>query len=78
MKILDENYSDLINDFHIAKKKIQSYNNGQPVTVSGVKFELFFNSLFLFAENLLLFNIDRSEEFAPIKNGDDATKWHCH
>ena len=22
MKILDENYSDLINDFHIAKKKI--------------------------------------------------------
>ena len=73
IKILDENYSDLINDFHIAKKKIQSYRNEQFLTIPGVKFELFFNSLFLFAENLLLFNIDRSEEFAPIKNGDEAT-----
>ena len=73
IKILDENYSDLINDFHIAKKKIQSYRNEQFLTIPGVKFELFFNSLFLFAENLLLFNTDRSEEFAPIKNGDEAT-----
>ena len=72
MKILDENYLDLINDFHIAKKKIQSYSNEQFLTIPGVKFELFFNSLFLFAENLLLFNTNRSEEFAPIKNGDEA------
>lgn len=78
MKILDENYSDLINDFHIAKKKIPEFNfNSQSteekfVNIPGVKFELFFNSLFLFAENLLLFSIDRSEEFAPIKNPDEA------
>ena len=42
------------------------------MTIPGVKFELFFNSLFLFADNLLLFNTNRSEEFAPIKNGDEA------
>jgi len=86
MKILDENYADLINDFHIAKKKIPSFNfkgkikndndkdnEGEKfVNIPGVKFELFFNSLFLFAENLLLFSIDRSEEFAPIKNPDEA------
>jgi UDP-N-acetylglucosamine/UDP-N-acetylgalactosamine diphosphorylase len=86
IKILNENYKDLINDFHIAKKKIQSYNynfnnnfhndneneDNKFINIPGIKFELFFNSLFLFAENLLLFSIDRNEEFAPIKNPDNS------
>jgi len=80
-KILNENYNELINDFHIAKKKITCYDYKNLdesqcrkfSSTSGVKFELFFNSIFLFAEDLMLYEVDRFEEFAPVKNNDDAT-----
>lgn len=79
-KILNENYQDLINDFHIAKKNISCYQfkkEGDTIseslsTTPGLKFELFFNSVFLFANDLLLFEVNRLEEFAPVKNNDQA------
>ncbi len=79
-KILNENYQDLINDFHIAKKNIPCYElkkDGNIIherlsTTHGLKFELFFNSVFLFADDLLLFEVMRLEEFAPVKNNDQA------
>jgi UDP-N-acetylglucosamine/UDP-N-acetylgalactosamine diphosphorylase len=81
--LLDEiKYDELISEFHISKKnipcvKIKTDQNIKEVvhTASpGVKFELFFNSIFKFAsENgLLLLEVEREEEFAPVKNSDDS------
>lgn len=74
------NFQNLINDFHIAKKKIPFYDfkskdNNKELnrTVSGLKFELFFNTLFVFAEDLMLFEVERDEEFAPVKNPETSS-----
>jgi UDP-N-acetylglucosamine/UDP-N-acetylgalactosamine diphosphorylase len=72
----EDEYNQLISEFHISKKKIPCYNltKGVEETIDGLKFELFFNSIFQFAEEkgLLLLEVDRSEEFAPVKNSDQA------
>jgi len=78
-KILNEDYNELISDFHIANKNIRCYNNlykndvEKFISKPGLKFELFFNSVFSFADDLMLYEVDRSEEFAPIKNSDQAS-----
>ena len=48
------------NDFEVINNK------------DGLKFEIFFNSIFEFAEKegLLLFEIEEKDEFAPVKNHD--------
>jgi UDP-N-acetylglucosamine/UDP-N-acetylgalactosamine diphosphorylase len=72
----EEKYNQLINEFHISKKKIICYDSAknEETTLTGLKFELFFNSIFQFADDkgLLLLEVNRNEEFAPVKNSDDA------
>lgn len=69
-------FKELINQFHLLKKKFNGcyIENGSVITkqVDGIKFEIFFNSIFEFAERegLLLFEIERDDEFAPVKNKD--------
>jgi UDP-N-acetylglucosamine/UDP-N-acetylgalactosamine diphosphorylase len=68
-------YNQLIFQFNYARKKIDGYDidNKKEGKVEGIKFELFFNSIFTFAETeMVLLEIDRNEEFAPIKNADPA------
>lgn len=81
--LLDEiKYDELISEFHISKKNIpcvkisKDLDKKEIISTSslGVKFELFFNSIFKFAtENgLLLLEVEREEEFSPVKNSDDS------
>ena len=73
-----KNFQELINDFHIAKKNIVCYDYKNNLyekkfsTVPGLKFELFFNTIFIFSDDLLLFEVNRLEEFSPVKNGEEA------
>jgi UDP-N-acetylglucosamine/UDP-N-acetylgalactosamine diphosphorylase len=74
-----EKYQELINEFHIGKKKIPSViirdKKVERTTTPGVKFELFFNSIFQFCDEkgMLLMEVDRNKEFAPVKNGENST-----
>ncbi len=71
----DTKYNELIYQFNYARKKIDSYDleAGKEVKVEGIKFEIFFNSIFTFSESeMVLLETDRNEEFAPIKNADPA------
>lgn len=54
--------------FHVARKKLKSWKNGVVSEIEGVKFEKFvFDSLPL-AKKSIVFEMDRKEEFAPVKN----------
>lgn len=60
--------------FHIARKKIphvdlQTGQSVKPSTPNGMKLELFVFDVFPYAENLAILEVDRSEEFSPLKNG---------
>lgn len=77
----DKRYLELISEFHVGKKKIpgvtlnSNRNDIGPVNklIDGVKFELFFNSIFKFADDkgLLLLEVNRNE-FAPVKNDEKS------
>jgi UDP-N-acetylglucosamine/UDP-N-acetylgalactosamine diphosphorylase len=75
----DEKYKDLINEFHVGKKKIpgvilnEEKSEYLHKTIDGAKFELFFNSIFKFADSkgLLLLEVNRNE-FAPVKNVENS------
>ena len=76
--LLDENmYKKLIKEFHILNKNFNvcylKNDNFENEKISGLKFEIFFNSIFEFAENegLLLFEIEEENEFAPVKNNNN-------
>lgn len=65
--------------YHLAEKKIAQYDRQQKKTVpatknTGIKFELFCFDCFDLAKTFGLFQIDREEEFAPVKNatGEDS------
>ena len=75
----DEKMKVLISEFHILKKKFnccyfnKEKNDFEVINnKDGLKFEIFFNSIFEFAEKegLLLFEIEEKDEFAPVKNHD--------
>jgi UDP-N-acetylglucosamine/UDP-N-acetylgalactosamine diphosphorylase len=78
--LLEESqYDDLISEFHISKKNIpctlienEEIKNNQ--ISQGIKFELFFNSIFKFAKEsgLLLLEVEREEEFGPVKNSEQS------
>eukprot|EP00744_Colponema_vietnamica_P011782 GILI01016548.1.p1 GENE.GILI01016548.1~~GILI01016548.1.p1 ORF type:complete len:525 (+),score=178.96 GILI01016548.1:83-1576(+) len=63
---------DLERKYHVAEKKIPFVNdNGQPETpdkINGIKLELFVFDSFAFARNMAVLEVDREEEFAPVKN----------
>ena len=75
----DEKYKDLISEFHVGSKKIPGVvlneEKSQHIhkNIEGVKFELFFNSIFKFADSngLLLLEVNRNE-FAPVKNDENS------
>ncbi|ORX45730.1 nucleotide-diphospho-sugar transferase [Hesseltinella vesiculosa] len=63
--------------YHIAKKKIKYVNleTGQqivPSTNSGMKLECFVFDVFPFAHHLSVLEVDRKEEFSPLKNAPGA------
>ncbi|CAG8449538.1 6132_t:CDS:2 [Ambispora gerdemannii] len=60
-------------EYHIAKKKIKHIDvtTGELVSPSkpnGMKLELFVFDVFPFTENMAVFEVDRKEEFSPLKN----------
>jgi UDP-N-acetylglucosamine/UDP-N-acetylgalactosamine diphosphorylase len=75
----DEKMKVLISEFHILKKKFnccyfnKEKNDFEVINnKDGLKFEIFFNSIFEFAEKegLLLFETEEKNEFSPVKNHD--------
>lgn len=66
-----ERLATLGTEYHIAVKKLTylDADNGQEVTVpKGYKFELFLFDTFLYLDDLQVVRIERTEEFAPVKN----------
>lgn len=64
-------------NYHVAEKKIPhfDYELGEyvkPASVNGYKLELFIFDAFYSTEKLLALEVDRSEEFSPVKNGHGA------
>jgi len=57
--------------YHVAKKKIPAVSGEK---VSGVKLEKFVFDVFQFAEQFVVWECLRSEEFSPLKNADDPSK----
>ncbi|KAF9435110.1 UDP-N-acetylglucosamine pyrophosphorylase [Entomortierella beljakovae] len=60
-------------EYHIARKKIKSldFSTGQviaPKQVNGMKLEMFVFDVFPFTQRMAVFEVDRSEEFSPLKN----------
>lgn len=59
--------------FHIARKKIscidlESGQLGKPASPNGMKLELFIFDVFPYIENVLVYEVERSSEFSPLKN----------
>ncbi|KAF9426478.1 UDP-N-acetylglucosamine pyrophosphorylase [Podila epigama] len=60
-------------EYHIARKKIKSLDiqTGEviaPKQVNGMKLEMFVFDVFPFTERMAVFEVDRREEFSPLKN----------
>ncbi|KAK3823094.1 MAG: nucleotide-diphospho-sugar transferase [Benniella sp.] len=60
-------------EYHIARKKIKSvdFATGDiitPKTPNGMKLEMFVFDVFPFTERMAVFEVDRREEFSPLKN----------
>lgn len=65
--------------YHIAKKKIPTVDlkSGEaikPDSPNGIKLEKFIFDVFAYSENFCLFEVDRIDEFSPLKNSDTAKK----
>jgi UDP-N-acetylglucosamine/UDP-N-acetylgalactosamine diphosphorylase len=64
--------------YHVAKKKVPYVDDrgelAQPAEPNGIKFELFVFDGLPFARHLVAMEVDRNEEFAPLKNrsGEDS------
>ncbi|KAG0325997.1 UDP-N-acetylglucosamine pyrophosphorylase [Dissophora globulifera] len=60
-------------EYHIARKKIKTvdFTTGQviaPKQVNGMKLEMFVFDVFPFTQKFAVFEVDRREEFSPLKN----------
>ncbi len=66
-------------DYHTAVKKVTCYRDGRQVTSpepDSYKFELFLFDCFMMLEDLGVLRIERTQEFAPVKNktGEDSAE----
>lgn len=63
-------------DLHVAKKKIPYVNDEGtrivPKTPNGIKIEKFIFDVFKFTHNLVVWQVDRKDEFSPLKNANAA------
>lgn len=58
--------------YHRAKKQIQSWSSDGIQFIEGVKFEKFIFDSLAMTSNTLVLEVERAEEFAPVKNKDGA------
>ena len=73
VEFIEEILPKLNNVYHVCKKKIPYFDNVtnttiKPEAVNGYKFELFIFDIFPFATRWTVMEVDRVDEFAPIKN----------
>jgi UDP-N-acetylglucosamine/UDP-N-acetylgalactosamine diphosphorylase len=66
-------FPELGNIYHIAKKKIPFYDEESKTTVmpesnNGLKLETFIFDIFPLSKTMAVLDVNRSEEFAPVKN----------
>lgn len=65
-------------EYHVAEKQIkcadESGNTHQPKQNNGIKLEMFIFDAFQFADRVVLLEVCRNEEFAPIKNAPGSAK----
>jgi UDP-N-acetylglucosamine/UDP-N-acetylgalactosamine diphosphorylase len=75
--LLNQVYPHLSSSYHIANKKIPCYDLSSnstvtPLTNNGIKLEMFIFDIFSLANSYGVFEVDREEEFAPVKNAPGA------
>lgn len=71
--VRDKVFPNLSANYHVAMKKIPHWDIStnatvKPETVNGVKLEMFIFDVFPLAENWCVMEVDREDEFAPVKN----------
>jgi UDP-N-acetylglucosamine/UDP-N-acetylgalactosamine diphosphorylase len=71
--IRDKVLKNLSHTYHIAMKKIPCFDTStmqtvHPSAANGMKLEMFIFDVFALAEKWLVMEVDRAEEFAPVKN----------
>ncbi|HOK02088.1 MAG TPA: UTP--glucose-1-phosphate uridylyltransferase [Spirochaetota bacterium] len=62
--------------YHVAKKKIEAFKDGQQCEITGLKFEKFVFDAIPMAEKTIILETKREEEFAPVKNASGADSVH--
>lgn len=71
--ITDKILPQMSNLYHIARKKIPYYDVDKKATVTpteenGIKLETFIFDVFPMSENMVVLDVDRRQEFSPVKN----------
>lgn len=77
--LCNEIIPNLSNLYHVAHKKIPVYDKVQNKTVTpdsapnGIKLEAFIFDVFPMSKNMAIWEVERSQEFAPVKNAAGST-----
>lgn len=76
--LINEVYPVLSSTYHIAKKKIPYYDPESnttitPQSINGIKLEMFIFDIFSLGNTFGIMSVNRDDEFAPVKNSNDAS-----